>query len=78
MSLFQPLLIIWMILQSLNEWNSLDTEYERNEFLPVFIIIFVCVCSNCLVHLLTIIAGCWMISRTEKRIFNTRWMLSSI
>jgi hypothetical protein len=56
----------------------LSTDHEMNRFFPLFIIIFVCISTNFLVHLLTTIAGCWMISKTDKTIVNTRWMLTSI
>jgi len=49
-----------------------------NGFMSLFIIIFVCIGTNLVVHLSTSITACWMLTKTEKNIFNTRWMWTSI
>jgi hypothetical protein len=78
LSLIQPFHIIHLIFQSLNEMNNYTTDNEKHSFFPLFLIIFVCVCTNILVHLFTSVTACWMVSKTEKTIINTRWMLTSI
>jgi hypothetical protein len=78
MSIIQPLHIIHLIFQSINEFYGLSTDNEINKFFPLFIIIFVCVSTSFLVHLFTTITACWMLSKTDKMIVNTHWMLKSI
>ncbi|CAF0836496.1 unnamed protein product [Rotaria sordida] len=78
LSMIQPFHLIHLIFQTINELHSLSTEHEINKFLPLLIIIFVCVSTNFLVHLFTTITGCWMISKTDKTIINFRWLLANI
>ncbi|CAF0913592.1 unnamed protein product [Rotaria sp. Silwood1] len=78
LSMIQPFHIIYLIFQAINELRGLSIEYEINNFFPLLIIIFVCVSTNFLVHLFTTIAGCWMISKTDKTIINFRWLLANI
>ncbi|CAF3440759.1 unnamed protein product [Rotaria socialis] len=77
LSLIQPFHLIYLIFQAVNELNGLSSENEINKSFPMIIISFVCVSTNFFVHLFTTIAGCWMISKTEKPITNIGWLLAN-
>jgi len=78
-SLIQPFYIVHLVFKSIHDLNNLSGEFDRmNGFMSLFIIIFVCIGTNLVVHLSTSITACWMLTKTEKNIFNTRWMWTSI
>lgn len=64
--------------QVLNELTRLSSDIDFNQYVPLIIIIFVCVSTNFLVHIFTTVAGCWMISKTDKSMINVRWLLANI
>ena len=76
LTIVQPFHLLHLTFLAINELYTLS-ENELNKFLPLLIVIFVCTGANFLVHLCTAITGCWMISKTDKTIINTRWMLTS-
>ena len=78
LSIVQPIHLIYLIFQTINELYGLSEDNEMNKYFSLLIIIFVCVSANFLVQLFTTIIGCWMITKTDKTIINTRWMLTSI
>ncbi|CAF1040823.1 unnamed protein product [Adineta steineri] len=78
LSIIQPFHLIHLIYISINKFYGLLSENEINQYYPLFIIIFVCVSANCFVQLFTTIIGCWMISKTDRTIFDTRWIVASI
>jgi hypothetical protein len=65
----------FFFLQTIIDWQPIRTDEIWTRSGPLLIMSFVCVICQNIVHLSNMFVGCWLISQTEKRLVDTRWML---